>query len=356
MDEVNALLAPFAGPDYSALTTLLQQRGWYVPSWPREWGGCDWPPRQKFLWYCALARRGIRLPGAVAVDIAGPALLRYAPSVVQTRYLPGIRDGAEVWQVAALAPTAALPELVDGGLLGEVLTDGTDGVYVLTLAARAEEVVLLAFAALDAQRQTFVGLDGAERSHYQLDGVSPRMELTAVATPRMAELLAVLAGHDYVSLGALGGLQGQLATARAWAARVDADDAWQRALQAEAVALSGVNAMYLRYVDALQRGVPEPFPLQVLNLRTAPLRSRLAQLSRQAADYYGMVPSARSGANEPSVLPPLDTVAPDPQDPFAPGMENDVARHLRIELDDPLTGSAERDAVAALLWPEPSEG
>ncbi len=76
---------------------LLAAKGWLAPSWPAEWGGCDWSPVQKYLFEeeCALA-------GAPGVAPFGPVmcasvLLKFGSEQQKKRFLPRIYNGDDFW-------------------------------------------------------------------------------------------------------------------------------------------------------------------------------------------------------------------------------------------------------------------
>ena len=41
---------PLGRDDYLAWHKVLAKKGWVAPSWPKEHGGTDWTPTQKYIW------------------------------------------------------------------------------------------------------------------------------------------------------------------------------------------------------------------------------------------------------------------------------------------------------------------
>src|SRR4051794_2640556 len=47
---------PLTKDDYLAWHKVLARKGWVAPSWPKEYGGTDWTPTQRYIWSEELAR------------------------------------------------------------------------------------------------------------------------------------------------------------------------------------------------------------------------------------------------------------------------------------------------------------
>ena len=78
-------------------TAILNSRGWAVPSWPVEYGGCDWTPLQHFIfqdeqWAADCPSQNVQGP-----HLVGPIVYLFGSEEQKARVLPGIREGRDYW-------------------------------------------------------------------------------------------------------------------------------------------------------------------------------------------------------------------------------------------------------------------
>jgi acyl-CoA dehydrogenase len=76
---------------------ILVARGWAVPAWPREHGGTDWSPTQKYIFgeECAKARAPGLIP--LGLRMLAPVLFRYGTEAQKRHYLPRMLSGEHYW-------------------------------------------------------------------------------------------------------------------------------------------------------------------------------------------------------------------------------------------------------------------
>ncbi len=75
----------------------LQQRGWLVPLWPREWGGTGWTPVQRFIFETECCLAGAPLVHPMGTRLVGPVILRYGTQEQKERFLPPILGSESYW-------------------------------------------------------------------------------------------------------------------------------------------------------------------------------------------------------------------------------------------------------------------
>ncbi|MBM3670595.1 MAG: acyl-CoA dehydrogenase [Actinobacteria bacterium] len=82
-----------------AYLVALADGGWAVPTWPLEYGGRDANPEEAAVVARELARfeQPDLYPFLVGIGVVGPTLLTCASKEQQSRWLPAIRSGAEIW-------------------------------------------------------------------------------------------------------------------------------------------------------------------------------------------------------------------------------------------------------------------
>ena len=114
-EEIAALVAPHLEPrEPGAQSSILgagsddieSGRAWLaaadglaVPTWPRAWGGRDADESEAALIADVLERFAVPdlYPYAVGLDLVGPILMESGRADQQSRWLPRIADGSEIW-------------------------------------------------------------------------------------------------------------------------------------------------------------------------------------------------------------------------------------------------------------------
>jgi len=93
-----AMTSVYAPPDVAlAWQKKLHARGWVAPSWPQEWGGCDWGVAQRYIFARACAEAGAPPLSPMGLGMCGPVLLHYGTDAQKQRYLPPMLAGDEFW-------------------------------------------------------------------------------------------------------------------------------------------------------------------------------------------------------------------------------------------------------------------
>ncbi len=83
--------------DYLSWHRILAAKGWSAPSWPREWGGTDWTPTQKYVWSEEQAKADTVPVLPFGVNMVAPVIYTFGTEEQKARFLPGIRDGIDWW-------------------------------------------------------------------------------------------------------------------------------------------------------------------------------------------------------------------------------------------------------------------
>ncbi len=87
---------PLAKDDYLAWHKVLAKKGWVAPSWPKEFGGTDWTPTQKYIWSEEQARADTIAVLPFGVSMLAPVIYTFGTEEQKKQFLPGIYNG-EVW-------------------------------------------------------------------------------------------------------------------------------------------------------------------------------------------------------------------------------------------------------------------
>jgi alkylation response protein AidB-like acyl-CoA dehydrogenase len=77
--------------------SLLKDKGWLAPKWPREWGGSNMDPVRQYVLERELIAANFPAKDRIAVDLAGPVIYTFGTLEQKRRYLPRILSGEEIW-------------------------------------------------------------------------------------------------------------------------------------------------------------------------------------------------------------------------------------------------------------------
>ena len=76
---------------------ILVEKGWAAPSWPVEYGGCDWRLAQHYIFDVEKARAGAPPLSPMGIGMCGPALIGHGSKAQKDYYLPRILSGEDFW-------------------------------------------------------------------------------------------------------------------------------------------------------------------------------------------------------------------------------------------------------------------
>jgi alkylation response protein AidB-like acyl-CoA dehydrogenase len=92
--------------DYVQWMRLLQEQGWAVGHWPREYGGLAWSPLERFVFEDELARHGCPWVIPFGVKYVGPVIYAFGSEAQKQRFLPKIVTTEEFWAQGYSEPDA----------------------------------------------------------------------------------------------------------------------------------------------------------------------------------------------------------------------------------------------------------
>jgi len=116
---------PLNKEDYLAWHKVLAKKGWVAPSWPKEHGGTDWTPTQKYIWSEEQARADTIAVLPFGVSMLAPVVYTFGTEEQKKRFLPGIYNG-EVWWCQGYSEPGAGSDLASLKTKAERVT-GDDG-------------------------------------------------------------------------------------------------------------------------------------------------------------------------------------------------------------------------------------
>ena len=87
----------FQKEDYIAWHKVLAKKGWIAPSWPKEFGGTDWTPTQKYIWSEELARADTLPILPFGISMVAPVIYTFGTPEQKARFLPPTYNGDTWW-------------------------------------------------------------------------------------------------------------------------------------------------------------------------------------------------------------------------------------------------------------------
>lgn len=140
--EIRAFLAENLPPEFARKTlagdkltkqehthwhSLLRDKGWNVPLWPKEFGGPGWGPMERFIWEEESGLAGAPRLNHVSQDLLGPVLIEFGTKEQKEELLPRILSSQDWWCQGFSEPQAG-SDLAN--LQMRAVRDGDD--YVVT--------------------------------------------------------------------------------------------------------------------------------------------------------------------------------------------------------------------------------
>ena len=121
--DASGLRDDLAPEDMVAWHKILGKKGWSVPAWPKEYGGTDWTPTQRYIWSEENARKNAVMPLPFGVAMVGPVIYTFGNEEQKAQHLPGIRSG-DVWWCQGYSEPGAGSDLAS--LKTTAVRDGDD--------------------------------------------------------------------------------------------------------------------------------------------------------------------------------------------------------------------------------------
>lgn len=75
----------------------LYRRGWGAPTWPKQWGGAEFTPIQRYIFSVECASAGTPIFAAMGLQMCGPVLMKYGTEEQKQRFLPHIPSVEHYW-------------------------------------------------------------------------------------------------------------------------------------------------------------------------------------------------------------------------------------------------------------------
>ncbi|MHB2266138.1 pimeloyl-CoA dehydrogenase large subunit [Aliihoeflea sp. PC F10.4] len=99
-DEIRRKMIDGESMDKQDLVTwsrILNQKGWAVPHWPKDYGGTGWDPMRQYIFLEETQKWPAPQPLAFGVNMVGPVIYTFGNDAQKKRYLPAIANLDDWW-------------------------------------------------------------------------------------------------------------------------------------------------------------------------------------------------------------------------------------------------------------------
>ena len=88
---------PLEREDYVRWQKILHRRGWIAGHWPKEHGGCDWTPLQRWIFEEETTQAGAPWVIPFGINYVGPVIYTFGNEQQKRQHLPGILTSDVFW-------------------------------------------------------------------------------------------------------------------------------------------------------------------------------------------------------------------------------------------------------------------
>jgi alkylation response protein AidB-like acyl-CoA dehydrogenase len=290
---------------------ILAAQGWIAPAWPREWGGTDWTPVQRYLFEeeCGYAGTPPLVPFGLAM--CGPVLVRFGTEAQKRHFLPRIYDGTDFWCQGYSEPgagsdlaslkTRAVREgdhyVVTGQKTWTTLAHYADWIFCLvrTGGADVKKQEGISFLLVDMKtpgitvRPLMLMDGGHEVNEVFFDEVRVPVANLVHQENQGWTVAKFLLGHERLNTARIGTSRRELERLKDFAARQRAggrplmeDTRFRDKVTRLEVELMALQVTNLRFLDQLRGGKPPGAEVSMLKIKGTEIQQRLTELMMEA--------------------------------------------------------------------------
>jgi alkylation response protein AidB-like acyl-CoA dehydrogenase len=297
--------------DYVEWYTLLHEKGWITPSWPKEHGGPGWTPVQRHIFDEETLLGGAPRIVASGINMLGPVLNAFGTPEQKARYIPAIRRSETWWaqgfsepgagsDLAALR-TAAVPDgdhfVVNGHKVWTSYANWCDMMFALVRTdSNAKPQEGISFLLIDMHapgvevRPIKMLEGGTDLNEVYLDNVRVPKENLVGELNKGWTYGKYLLGHERTGIAGIGSCKQQLARAKHLAKHqgLESDPLLQSRISRFEVELMALEFTGLRMLSANQASRVPSVEAPMLKVRGTELRQGIYALLTEIAGPFGV--------------------------------------------------------------------
>ncbi len=314
----------------------LAKKGWSVPNWPKEWGGPDWGPTEKYVFDLEMSRAGAPRMLPFGVTMVAPVIMKFGSEEQKQQYLPDIRDSKVWWcqgysepgsgsDLASLSTQAKREGdhyIVNGTKTWTTLAQHADWIFCLVRTSKEEKPQQgISFLLIDMKSEgitvdPIVTIDKPAKGHQEINTVFFENVKVPAANLVGEEgkgwtyakyLLEFERGNAYSP-----GLQASLNRIRAYAGSNERDGQplieepdFRRRVNETEIAVRAMEFTELRILGALAAGQNVGPESSMLKCRGTELQQQVTELALESVGFQGLPflhPPPEPGFNEEPVF------------------------------------------------------
>ena len=322
---------PLTKEDQLSWHKVLAKKGWVAPSWPKELGGTDWTPTQKYIWNEELARADCLPLLPFGLSMLAPVIYTFGAEEQKKRFLPGIYNG-DVWWCQGYSEPGAGSDLaslktraervkgddgkeyyiVNGQKTWTTLGHYADwGFFLVRTDPNAKPQAGISFLLIDMKSpgvtvRPIITLEGGhEVNDVFLDNVKVPVEQRIFHENQGWTCAKALLAHERSGIAGVARSKRGLEKLRAIAATERGDqggaligDAFFRRKLAELeIDLTALEFTELRTLAGEASGKGPGPESSILKIKGTEIQQRLNELALEAAGHYGAPYLREDGAN-----------------------------------------------------------
>jgi len=322
---------------------ILNDKGWAVPHWPKEWGGTGWTPTQQYIFQEEMQQAPAPQPLAFGVSMVGPVIIAFGSDAQKNHYLPRIRNIDDWWcqgfsepgsgsDLASLTTSAKRTGdhyIVNGQKTWTTLAQHADMIFCLVRtdpAAKKQEGI--SFLLIDMKSpgvtvRPIVTMDGsAEINEVFFDEVKVPVANRVGEENKGWDYAKYLLGHERTGIARVGVSKERIRRLRELAAlepagggaRMIDDLRFREKIAAVEIELKALEMTQLRVVSAERHGrskKPDPAS-SILKIKGSEIQQSISELLMEVVGPYALpYQPDLEGSNEPPI-------GPDYASPLAP--------------------------------------
>jgi pimeloyl-CoA dehydrogenase large subunit len=322
---------------------ILNARGWAVPHWPKEWGGQDWTPVQRYIFGEELQLNAVPQPLAFNTAMVGPVIYTFGSEAQKKRFLPATAN-LDIWWAQGFSEPGAGSDLaslkttarregdewvINGQKTWTTLGQHADWIFLLCRtdpqAKKRQEGISFLLVDIKSPGVTvrpIVTIDGGcEVNEVFFDEVRAPADALVGEVNKGWDYAKFLLSNERTNIARIGSTKQRMARAKELAKQTPAgegtvwdDPDFRRRLAQTEIELKALEITQLRVVSAAkQRASDKPDPSSsILKIRGSELQQASTELLLSVAGPDAMPrPDHTPGANEPPIGPAwADAVAP----------------------------------------------
>ncbi len=290
---------------------ILAKKGWVAPSWPKEWGGTDWSPVERYLFEEEYAYAGAPPIAPFGPTMCASVLLQFGSEAQKQRFLPRIYDGDDFWcqgysepgsgsDLASLKTRAERRGdhyVVNGQKIWTTLGHYGDWIFCLVRtdsSSKKQEGIsflLIDMATPGITVRPLILLDeGHEVNEVFFDDVKVPVENLVHEEGKGWTVAKYLLGHERLNTGRIGASKREMVKLKEIAARTMKDGRsmlddprFRDKVSRVEIELMALEITNLRFVDEMRRTGRIGAEVSMLKIRGTEIQQAITELLMQVA-------------------------------------------------------------------------